>query len=1032
MAVLFIVFAMVMGTGTFIEHWYNTDTARILIYDTWWFEGIMVLFVINFTGNIKRFNLYNRKKWPVLLLHLAFILIILGAFTTRYFGFEGKMSIDEGEKSHKIVSKEAYFTAIVEKESKNSIRRINIKNPLTLSPVTRNDFELERSLNGTGFSISLDQYIMNAHHIVKRDTSQHKYLKIALASGGTSNIYYLKEGTVQVINNIVFSFNRKIKNAINILETNDSYFINSPSNGSLIRMSDKRKLRLKQGRTQRLRFNWLYSIKNTQFVFTQKAQKGNLKYVSNSKYKEQKPDDALVFTIRVKDEQRKVILLGNKGKIGKPKVFKIGDFTFKLSYGSKIHELPFGIRLNDFVAETYPGTEKSYSSFISNVTVSDPDTIFNTNISMNNVLDYKGYRFFQASFHPDEQGTILSVNHDFWGTNLTYFGYFLLYAGLLAILFNRNSRFGKVRRKLSKISTTKASIPTILLLLGLATVSNAQQFDSDVQLYQQDLKSMINRVKIDKNHASQFGSLVIQDGQGRLKPVNTFSSELLRKVYGNNTYNGLNADQAFISMLLLPKVWKQLPVINISDDNQRLKKLIGVPPQTRHVSLDNLFNQNSTYKLSSHLSQAYETFIPNHYQKDLINLDRKASLLNFALSGKILRVLPIPNHPNEKWVSFEETNDSIYVRGGTMFIKHMLPLYFSALYDASQSGDYQKANKYLTKIRQYQKKFGSTVRPSEQKIKVEILYNYYNVFEKLYFWYMLTGICLIILSITQIFIKKKWLFYTLKGFNLVIVIFFLIHTIGLITRWYISDHAPWSNGYESMIYVSWATMAFGLYLGRKSYLTLGASTFITAIILVVAHWNWMDPSISNLQPVLNSYWLMIHVAIIVGSYGPFTLGMILGIISLVLMVFMSPSSSSILKPAIIKINYIIELALTVGLVMLTVGNFLGGQWANESWGRYWGWDPKEVWALISIMVYAFIIHMRLVPLLKSKWLFSFMSVLGYYSILMTYFGVNFYLTGLHSYADGDKIVTPDFVYFSLLILAILGVSAYFKQRKYFN
>jgi cytochrome c-type biogenesis protein CcsB len=256
--------------------------------------------------------------------------------------------------------------------------------------------------------------------------------------------------------------------------------------------------------------------------------------------------------------------------------------------------------------------------------------------------------------------------------------------------------------------------------------------------------------------------------------------------------------------------------------------------------------------------------------------------------------------------------------------------------------------------------------------------------------------------------------------------------LGLIARWYISGHAPWSDAYESMIYVGWATMFFTLAFDRKSKLTVASGTFVAAMILMIAHWNWMDPAIANLQPVLNSYWLMIHVAVIVASYGPFTLGMVLGLVSLILILLSNKENKARMELHIKEITYINELALTVGLVMLTIGNFLGGQWANESWGRYWGWDPKETWALISIMVYAFVIHARFVPALRGKWIFNLMSIIAFYSIMMTYFGVNFYLTGKHSYASGDKVVTPNEFYYSLVFLGILGAASYIKHKKVYK
>jgi len=321
---------------------------------------------------------------------------------------------------------------------------------------------------------------------------------------------------------------------------------------------------------------------------------------------------------------------------------------------------------------------------------------------------------------------------------------------------------------------------------------------------------------------------------------------------------------------------------------------------------------------------------------------------------------------------------------------------------------------------------------SNNKVEAEITYNKYDIFKKLFSWYMYASTLLFLLIIVQIFkYKSNILKIFIKAFIAIIIILFVLHTGGLALRWYLSGHAPWSDAYESMIYVAWATMLFGLLFGRKSNLTIAATAFVVSMILMIAHWNWMDPAIANLQPVLQGYWLMIHVSVIVGSYGPFAIGMILGLVSLFLMIITNEKNKERIKLNIKELTIINELSLTVGLVMLTIGNFLGGMWANESWGRYWGWDPKETWALISIMIYAFVIHMRLVPGLRSKWLFSLMSVLAFGSILMTYFGVNFYLSGLHSYASGDQIISFQFIAIAIGIIAIIAVFAFRKYKRFF-
>ena len=227
-------------------------------------------------------------------------------------------------------------------------------------------------------------------------------------------------------------------------------------------------------------------------------------------------------------------------------------------------------------------------------------------------------------------------------------------------------------------------------------------------------------------------------------------------------------------------------------------------------------------------------------------------------------------------------------------------------------------------------------------------------------------------------------------------------------------------------------MLFGLSFGRKSPLTVAASTFLTAIILAFAHQNWLDPEIANLQPVLNSWWMLVHVSIIVASYGPFSLSMILGIFALFLIIFTNQKNKSKVAIHLKELTIINEMSMTIALIMLTIGNFLGGMWANESWGRYWGWDPKETWALISIMVYAFILHMRLIPGLRGRFTFNLWSIIGYFSIMMTFFGVNFYLAGLHSYASGDRVITPSSVYYSIGFVAIIGTLAWVQYKKHYQ
>ncbi len=392
------------------------------------------------------------------------------------------------------------------------------------------------------------------------------------------------------------------------------------------------------------------------------------------------------------------------------------------------------------------------------------------------------------------------------------------------------------------------------------------------------------------------------------------------------------------------------------------------------------------------------------------------------------------NDENNKWISAIEyrsgqyqVQDSLY----SNFIRNALPFYLNELQASVASEDYTQPDKLLEAFKQNQKNHGAEVLPAERKIKTEILYNKLDIFNRLYKYYALVGFLLFMVLIFKIFKDREFLkagAYLLKG---TIILFFIWHTAGLVLRWYISGHAPWSDAYESILYVSWATMGMGLAFGRKSELTIAASAFVTSMLLWIAHQSWVDPAIANLQPVLDSYWLMIHVAVIVGSYGPLTVGMILGVVSLLLIVLTTDKNRAKMDLNIKELTVINELSLTVGLIMLTIGNFLGGQWANESWGRYWGWDPKETWALISIMIYAFVLHMRLVPGLRGRWIFNFASIVAFASIMMTYFGVNFYLVGLHSYASGDQVITPSFVWYTVLGVFILGGFSFWRYRVHY-
>jgi len=1029
MAVLFILFATAMGVATFIENDYGTQTAKALVYNSWWFEAIMVFFIINFFGNIFRYRLYKKEKWAILMFHLAFLFIIIGAGITRYIGFEGLMLIDEGETTNQFLSEKTYVNFIV---NNNEVQK-SMKEPILLSAWGSNSWDYSDSFKGQDFEIELVDYIPWAEEKYVDDENGEEYLFVVESSSGNRHEHYIKSGTVENIHNILVGYNTAEKNAsINIYKENDSLKILSQIDGQYKVMATMQDGIVVKDSVQDFKLRSLYNIAGLPFVIPQPPTKGKMEITSGPK--DDKKLDVIVLDVKTENETERVQLAGGKFNANNQKTFTIDGLNFRMWYGSDILKTDFSIKLNDFQLEKYPGSE-SASSYASEVTVIDPKETFDYRIYMNHILNHDGYRFFQASYDlsGEKEQTHLSVNHDFWGTFITYLGYSLLYTGMICIFFAKYTRFDYLKQSLKKIRKKKAKMTTvILLMLSLGLTAQHSENHQNVRITNSQIDSILKVNKVDEAHAKDFSKLIIQDAGGRMKPAHTFASELVRKVHQSENFRDMTPSQVLLSIMENPILWFEVPIIYLEEENLKIREHLGVSDTTMHVSLSNFFTAKAEYKIREKVAEAQKKKIQNKFEQDLIKIDKRVGLLYSAIGGGIMKIYPIPNDENNKWVSQPETLMTKGFKQDSIFVRKSLPLYVQLLQTAKKTGDYSKANQVLDGIKKYQMKYGEEVYPSNDQIELEIKYNEINIFKKLVRYYGLASLLLIVFVIIEIFNSKKWVKYLNKALIGVILLLFLSHTLGLAARWYISGNAPWSNAYESIIYVGWATMLFGFYLGRKSALTIAATTFVTSIILFVAGMNWLDPEIANLQPVLNSWWLLVHVSIIVASYGPLTLGMILGIFALFLILFTNEKNKAKMDINIKEITIINEMAVTVGLVMLTIGNFLGGMWANESWGRYWGWDPKETWALISIMIYAFVLHMRIIPGLRGKYTFNLWTIIAYASIMMTYFGVNFYLSGLHSYASGDKVITPSSVYYSVTFVAILGLLSWFKHKKYYS
>jgi cytochrome c-type biogenesis protein CcsB len=403
-------------------------------------------------------------------------------------------------------------------------------------------------------------------------------------------------------------------------------------------------------------------------------------------------------------------------------------------------------------------------------------------------------------------------------------------------------------------------------------------------------------------------------------------------------------------------------------------------------------------------------------------------------SGEFLRVLPDVNDPDQKWHS-PSTIANVYTGDDSLFAVNILNLYLQAVREGMADGDWSSADEYLGYIKVFQKRMGSGILPPETRQKAEILYNRISLFDRLARFYLAISAVLLITLLTQTLAKKerpkreKFLNWLRRTMVIHLVAGFGVHGVGLALRWYISGHAPWSNGYEALIYISWASMLAGVLFSRKTSAPIAVTALLSWMILHTAHLSWMDPQLTNLVPVLKSYWLTIHVAVIASSYGFMGLAALLGFLNLLLLGLQSKANRERVEMSLTSLSMIIEMTIIAGLGLLTIGTFLGGIWANESWGRYWAWDPKESWALITILVYAFITHMRFIPGFKGLFALNLAAVIGFFSVIMTYFGVNYYLSGMHSYAAGDPVPVPDFVYWTVGIIILVAATAWFRNRK---
>ncbi len=1000
MAFLLLALAFSMAVATFIESSYGTSTAHAVIYSAHWFEAIWALLAINLINNLVKYKLFSKRKFTLALFHVSFLVMILGAAITRYYSFEGMMHIRENQSSNYILSSNDYFYAGIENQKKEK--------KVKFSELSPKQYTAKFDVNGLDIKVKSVGFITNAERKAIPSENGEPVVEFVFSTPGGKGMqsYTMRRGNVFDYPGLRVGFEIKETRTVNFFMKNSELFMTSIVQLEGTTMAEQESISFSPGDTIAVKNMFLYGFGNYKFLI--KSFYPNAIFTA-IKSQNQTGEDAVLIQISDGIKQQTIPVFGHPGIIADTVSVPVGNSTLKLAYGAMAIKVPFSIFLKDFQLEKYAGSN-SPSSFASEVVLQDENTGLkkDVRIFMNNTLSYKGYKFFQSSYDTDEKGTVLSVNHDLWGTWITYLGYALLMLGTILSLINKNSHFQVLTRKLKKNS--QRTVVLILLLGGFSFGSSAQTGVG------------AGIPNINKQLVKEFSELWVQGVDGRIEPVSTLTSEIVRKISRKSSLFGKSADEVVLSMMAYPEVWQSMPIIKVS--NKTLAAQLGA--NNKYITIQQLFDNQGNYKIAENVQAAYAKApaFRNRVEKEYIYVDERVNICFMIFRSSLLNLYPGKNRDAAWYSPGAVAHD--YSGGDSIFVKSGFQLLTQSITENKNA----EALQVLQAVANFQQKYGGNLIPSQSKKDVEILYNKVNPFKRIFPFYLAFGFVLLFLLFVNIFRQKQMPGYLRISFFSLIFIAFFVHTAGLVVRWYIAGHAPWSNGYESVVYVAWASMLAGFIFGKRYPMVIGTAAFLAGITLFVAHLSWMNPEVTNLVPVLKSYWLTIHVAIITASYGFIGLSWFLGILVLILIVLRNKSNQENVEDFINQLTTINQMSATIGLYFLTIGTFLGAIWANESWGRYWGWDAKETWSLITIVIYSFIVHMRLIPSLKGVFNYNMASILGFASVIMTYFGVNYYLTGLHSYGKGAADGINPAVPAVLIVLAALIIWAYIKDSKF--
>lgn len=1050
-----LVFAIACAVATIIETVYSTEIAWAMVYNTLWFGAIMVLLGINLAYNIIKYNLIKIKKLPAFLFHFSFLFILLGAILTRYFGFEGNIHIRENESSN-LVSTRDFYIQLVAHDEKGEFVSASEKNYLSLTGKT--NFDISLPYKGKSANLKYTKSVANGGMNWVEGENGEPRVEFLFSNSQHKRNISLKQGENIEIGDFDFAFNTMPKQPkfIYIKLKDGKFYLNTNLEITQTKMADMSKSVLEKNTDIELSELGLYSFEDLNFApvsLLKSAVKGFTELP-----KDTRGEEAILANLSYNGEEKEVYLI--YGRSGES--FSVGGENFVVAWAPKSVTLPFEMKLKDFKLDRYPGSN-SPSGYSSEVSVIDGEKSFDYEIYMNHVLDWEGYRFFQSSYDTDEKGTILSVNRD-PGKMPTYIGYGLLILGMLFNFFNPNSRFIKLSNLINESTKRENSMPNSQnsktqnsknenLPNSNSNSENSQNENPQpkkknkkskkskgvvtalflaflIGIFTPNSLKADNLPQIDKSHINELKTLVIQGFDGRMEPFDTVSRELLSKIYRKENFQGLNHNAVMLSFMANPEFWKSAEIIKVSE--KELKKILGIAENKTHAKMADFFETGEDgtphYKLTKMVEEINRKPLGNRgvLDKEILKVDERVNIFYMSFVGEFFRVIPKLNSQNNEWFSYVGAN--MYFSGDEKEkALGILNKYFDSVVNAQKTGDWESANSALRELKEYQLTHAKEIMPTDTAIKFEVFFNNFKIFTRLIPVYILAGLFLLAFVFVRMMSPKTQISGAFKAVYIVNFIAFVLHTIGLIIRWYISGHAPWSNSYESMVYIAWALSLSGMIFSKKSAISLALTSIMAGITLFVAFLSGMDPQITNIQPVLKSYWLTIHVSVITASYGFLGLCWLLGIFTLILFIFQNPKKNAEFSRNIKEATHINEMSMILGLCLLTVGNFLGGVWANESWGRYWGWDPKETWALVTILVYAAVVHFRFIPKLNDQYAFAVASVFAFSSVVMTYFGVNYYLSGMHSYAAGERVPVPAVVWVLGLVLILLAFFAYFKK-----